>query len=133
MWCSSKYCNPAMGGMIVGGDKQPPNERIIRINNLKIQSKLEMFYLARLFIYKAEFVYLIVEGHATQLFWPDEIIMAGLDILKTEEEHQNIKTVDSSVCYNAYTLLKNWNMWYETNILKIHLKGMATFKKKKKN
>ena len=23
MWCSSKYCNPAMGDTLVGGDKQP--------------------------------------------------------------------------------------------------------------
>ena len=45
---------------------------------------------------------------------------------QTEEEHQNVKNVDSSVC-NAYTSLRNGNMWYETNLLKIHPKEMAAF------
>ena len=45
-----------------------------------------------------------------------------------EEEQQNIKIVDSSVCYIAYTLLISGNMWYDTNVLKIHSIGMATFK-----
>ena len=34
--CSSKYRNPTMGGTLVGGDKKPPKERILRINNLNI-------------------------------------------------------------------------------------------------
>ena len=36
-----------------------------------------------------------------------------------EEDHQNIKIVQSSVYYKAYTLLISENMWYDTNILKI--------------
>ena len=46
-----------------------------------------------------------------------------------EEEHLNIKIVDSSVCYNSYTLLRNGNMWNKTNVLKKLPKEMATFKK----
>ena len=34
---------------------------------------------------------------------PNWIILAGLDILKMEKEYQNIKIVDRSVCYRAYT------------------------------
>ena len=41
---------------------------------------------------------------------------------KTEEEHLNIQTVDSSVCYNASTLLICGNMRLNTNIL-MHPKG----------
>ena len=37
--------------------------------------------------------------------------------------------VDSSVYYNANTLLISGNMWYNTKILKIHPNGMAIFKK----
>ena len=42
--------------------------------------------------------------------------------------HHNIKIVDSSVYYNAYTLLISgkYVIWY--NILKIHANGMETFK-----
>ena len=46
-----------------------------------------------------------------------------------EEDYQNIKTVESSVYYSAYTLLKSGNMWYNTNILKIHPNGMTRLKK----
>ena len=28
-WYSSKYCNPVMGGTLVGGDKQPLKEKIM--------------------------------------------------------------------------------------------------------
>ena len=42
--------------------------------------------------------------------------MAGSDILGTEEEHKNMKFVDSSFFNNAFTLLINGKMWYETNI-----------------
>ena len=46
-----------------------------------------------------------------------------------EDDHQNIKIVNSTVCYNAYKLPKSENMWYDTNILKIHTNGMETLKK----
>ena len=46
-----------------------------------------------------------------------------------EEDHQNITIVDSSVCFNAYALLKSGNMWCDTHIVKIHPNGMAMFKK----
>ena len=55
--------------------------------------------------------------------------MAGSDILGTEEEHKNMKFVDSSFWYDAYTLFISGNMWYETNILQIHSNEMATLKK----
>ena len=35
-----------------------------------------------------------------------------------EEDHQNIENVVSSVCYNAYTLLININMWYDVIYLR---------------
>ena len=44
------------------------------------------------------------------IFKPDDAILAGSDILKTDKEHQNIKNFDRSVCYNAYTSLRNGNM-----------------------
>ena len=37
----------------------------------------------------------------------DDVILAGTDILKVEEEHQKIKIVDSSVCFNAHILPRN--------------------------
>ena len=49
-----------------------------------------------------------------------------------EEDHQNIYIVDNSVCFNAYKLLLSRNMWYNTNVLKIHPNGMATLKKERK-
>ena len=48
----------------------------------------------------------------------------------SHSQDQNIKIVDSSVCSNSYTLIRNINMWYETNILKIHTKGMVVFKER---
>ena len=45
-----------------------------------------------------------------KVFLPDEVILAGSDILKAEAEHQNIIIVDTSVRHNAYTLLRNGNM-----------------------
>ena len=39
VWCSSKYCNLAIGGIIVGGDKKP-NKLLINWKNIQsIQSK----------------------------------------------------------------------------------------------
>ena len=32
---------------------------------------------------------------------------------KAEGEYLNIETVDSSVCYYAYTLVRNANMWHK--------------------
>ena len=49
----------------------------------------------------------------------DNIVLAGSE----EGEPSNYK---ASVCYNAYTLIISGNMWYNTNILKIHTDGMAT-------
>ena len=45
--------------------------------------------------------------------------------LKSKPDHLNIEIVDSSVCYNASTLLMCGNMWLDTNILKMHTKGCA--------
>ena len=46
----------------------------------------------------------IIETHGNQLLSPEDIVLAGSEECKMEEDHQNINIVDSSVCYNAYTL-----------------------------
>ena len=48
---------------------------------------------------------------------------------KTEEDHLNIKIVDSPVCYNASILLLRGNMLLDTNKLRFHPIGMATLKR----
>ena len=75
----------------------------------KNQSKIWMLDVARSFI-SSRMPLLMVEAHGTPLFQADGIILSGSGILKIEEEHQNIKMVESSVCYNAYTLLRSRNM-----------------------
>ena len=71
----------------------------------------------------------IIKAHGTQLLSLENIELAGSEECQTEEEHQNIKIVYKSVCYNAYALLISGNMWNDTNILKIQPNGTATFKK----
>ena len=53
---------------------------------------------------------------------------------QTEEDHLNIKIVTALLLYNACTLLNMMEICVtNNNKLKIHPRGMATFKKKKKN
>ena len=48
---------------------------------------------------------------------------------KTEEDHLNILIVDSSVCYNVSPLPICGNVWFDTNLLKMHPNGVPTVKK----
>ena len=48
---------------------------------------------------------------------------------KMEVDHLNILIVDSSVCFNASTLLNCGNVSLDTNILKVHAKRVPTFEK----
>ena len=66
----------------------------------------------------------IIKAHDNRLLSPEDILLAGSEEYWTEEDHQNIKIADI-----AYPLLICGNMWYNTNILKIHPNGMAPFKK----
>ena len=70
----------------------------------------------------------LVNKSESSMLSPKNIVLAGSEEWKIEEDHQNIKIVDSSVFYNAYTLIVSVNIWYNTNMLKIHHNGMATFK-----
>ena len=80
-------------------------------------------------VHNAQRVYL---NHRGSLYWLlslEDIVLSESEDCWMEEDHQNFKIVGSSVSYNAYTLLISENMWYNTNILKIHPNGMATFQK----
>ena len=72
---------------------------------------------------------LTIKAHGTWFLSLEDILLAGSEECYIEEDHQNIKIVVSYVLYNAYTLLMSGNMWYDTNILKVHPNGMATFLK----
>ena len=50
-------------------------------------------------------------------------------LVQDSDYHLYIKIVDSSVCYNTFTLLICGNMWFNPNMLKIYPKGVTTFKK----
>ena len=52
----------------------------------------------------------IINAHGTQLLSPEDIVQAGSEECLTEEDHQNIKIVDSTVFYNARPLLISGNM-----------------------
>ena len=86
-------------------------ERILRINNLKIQKQIGDILRGKIV-------------HVKQNMLAEVLRLVVLD---SSNRHQTIKISDSSVCYNAYALLRSINMWYKTNILKIHPKGMAYF------
>ena len=52
--------------------------------------------------------------------------------LKTEEDHLEISKISALIFYNANTLLNIWKYMFDSNKLKIHHFGMATFQKNTK-
>ena len=73
---------------------------------------------------------LMVTNSSNQMISGCLILLAGSGF-NTEEDHLNIKIIDSSVCYNATTLLICGNMVLDINILKMHPKAVPNLKKGK--
>ena len=48
MWYSMKYCNPAMGDTLVGGDKQPFKDALAGLENMYGSTEVQNAQLAYL-------------------------------------------------------------------------------------
>ena len=68
----------------------------------------------------------LCEAHGTWLLQPYDV--TGWFSIQDGGRRDHLNIVDSSVCYNASALLKCGNIRLDTNILKLHPKGVKTFK-----
>ena len=64
-----------------------------------------------------------MEAHGTPLFKLDDVLPAGSDRLKTEDEHLNFEKLTALIeLHCLYTVKLSWNVCKKTNKLNLHLK-----------
>ena len=63
------------------------------------------------------------------LYSPNDFILAGSEIHKTDRDNQNIKIVAVLIFCNAYVLLTMLECMYDKNTLQKHLKRCQCLKK----